>query len=149
MSETLLAISLSLITVRKRSLRWFMFLHLYVSVHAGIHTPGQTPPGADTPGSRHSPGSRHPPCAVHAGRYGQQAGGTQPYWNAYLLVINFLIHHVSHSKNGLQPHSGATLLFSMRTVSLASSQTLTLGVNGPLMFVFVFTSKFNVGSMVT
>ena len=32
------------------------------SVHAGI-----PPPGADTP-----------PCAVHAGRYGQQAGGMHP-----------------------------------------------------------------------
>ena len=28
------------------------------------------------PGSRHPPG--HRPCAVHAGRYGQQAGGTHP-----------------------------------------------------------------------
>ena len=53
-----------------------MFLHLSVShsVHRGcvclsacwdIHTS----PGAD-------PRSRHPSCAVHAGRYGQQAGST-------------------------------------------------------------------------
>ena len=26
----------------------------------------------------YTPGSRQPPCAVHAGRYGQQAGGTHP-----------------------------------------------------------------------
>ena len=54
------------------------FLHLSVShsvhvgvsasVHAGIHPSGQTPPQVDTPH-----GSRHLPCAVHAGRYGQQA----------------------------------------------------------------------------
>ena len=52
-------------------------------------------PGADTPWEQTSPGSRHPPGsrspqeqtpppehipsgAVHAGRYGQQAGGTHP-----------------------------------------------------------------------
>ena len=76
-----------------------LFLHLSVShsvhrgvsasVHAGIHN---TPP-ADTPQSRPHldrppeadnlpeqtpPGSRHPQGAVHAGRYGQQAGGTHP-----------------------------------------------------------------------
>ena len=42
-------------------------------MHAGIptHPPwDQTPPGADPP-----PGS---PCGVHAGRYGEQAGGTHP-----------------------------------------------------------------------
>ena len=55
-----------------------MFLHLPVShsvhvgggggfasapVHAGIHPPDQR---------------QTPPCTVHAGRYGQQAGGTHP-----------------------------------------------------------------------
>ena len=62
----------------------------------GADTPlEQTPPGADIPeltppGSRHPPGadppeqtppgSRHslPTCTVHAGRYGQQVGGTHP-----------------------------------------------------------------------
>ena len=53
-----------------------MFLHVSVilstggsaSVHAGIPTPplDQAPPRAD------------PPRAVHAGRYGQQAGGMHP-----------------------------------------------------------------------
>ena len=38
-----------------------------------------TPQGADTiPWKRHPPESRHPPCTVHAGIYGQQAGGTHP-----------------------------------------------------------------------
>ena len=61
-----------------------MFLQLSVilftgggsaSVHAGIPplTPGQTPPLEQAP-----PVSRHPSCAVHAGRYGQQAGGMHP-----------------------------------------------------------------------
>ena len=34
----------------------------------------QTPQGADTP----PPKEQTPPCTVHAGRYGQQAGGTHP-----------------------------------------------------------------------
>ena len=81
----------------QRSWGKVMFLHVSVilftggssaSVHAGIYIPPgadpleQTPPpvadlptGADTP----SPRSRHSPLgAVHAGRYGQQAGGTHP-----------------------------------------------------------------------
>ena len=54
-----------------------MFLHLSVShsVHRG-GVPGQVhphPPWAGTP-----PRQVHPPEAVHAGRYGQQAGGTHP-----------------------------------------------------------------------
>ena len=42
-------------------------------MHAGIADP---------------PGSRHPPCAVHAGRYGQQAGGTHP---TGMLTCNLFI----------------------------------------------------------
>ena len=48
-------------------------------MNAGIHPPEQAPPG-----KRHPPGADTPwdetpaPCAVHAGRYGQQAGGTHP-----------------------------------------------------------------------
>ena len=77
-----------------------MFLHL--SVSHSVHGEGgclpqcrhplrsDTPPRANTPlgadnpptHSRHpptpTPWSRHPPCAVHAGRYGQLAGGTHP-----------------------------------------------------------------------
>ena len=49
-----------------------------VSVHAGI----PLPPGAGTPQSKHPPGAGTPPgsspCAVHAGRYDQQAGGMHP-----------------------------------------------------------------------
>ena len=33
---------------------------------------------AGTPGQVHPPDSYTPPGAVHAGRYGQQAGGTHP-----------------------------------------------------------------------
>ena len=37
------------------------------------HPPEQTPLEADI-----CPGNRHPSCTVHAGRYGQQSGGTHP-----------------------------------------------------------------------
>ena len=39
-----------------------------------------TPPDQAPPRSRHPPGSRHPlcTCTVHAGNYGQQAGGMHP-----------------------------------------------------------------------
>ena len=40
---------------------------------AGIHPLAGTPPSSYTP-----PASTPPPGAVHAGRYGQQAGGTHP-----------------------------------------------------------------------
>ena len=49
------------------------------------HTPPleQTPPGANTPQKQNSPGAYTPradtpPSTVHAGRYGQQVGGTHP-----------------------------------------------------------------------
>ena len=48
------------------------------SVQAWIHTPlRRRPPWGQTPREQTPPRSRHPP-AVHAGRYGQQAGGTHP-----------------------------------------------------------------------
>ena len=47
-------------------------------VHPQAGTPpGQVPPGECTPPGRYTP-TRYPPGAVHAGRYGQQAGGTHP-----------------------------------------------------------------------
>ena len=92
-----------LFTGRKRSLgKVFSVTCVKNSVHGGggalpqcmlgYHTPppsgADTPSRADTPPSprrsRHPlPLSRHPPpgtplCAVHAGRYGQQAGGMHP-----------------------------------------------------------------------
>ena len=51
------------------------------SVHAGIpHPPGSRPSMArQSPLARQThPGKADPPCAVHAGRYGQQAGGMHP-----------------------------------------------------------------------
>ena len=76
-----------------------MFLHMSVilfmggsaPLHAGIHpqdqrqaprwsrhpTQDQAPPRADTP-EQTSPQDQAPPSTVHAGRYGQQAGGTHP-----------------------------------------------------------------------
>ena len=72
-----------------------MFLEACVILFTGVGVPGQvhhsldqTPPlGPGTPpGTRYTPsGTRytpwdqvHPPGAVHAGRYGQQAGSTHP-----------------------------------------------------------------------
>ena len=51
-----------------------------------VHPPGPgtpprpgTPPGQVPPGPGYTPPDQvHPPGAVHAGRYGQQAGGTHP-----------------------------------------------------------------------
>ena len=49
------------------------------------------------------------------------------------LAILFSLKSVESLENRLQPHSGATPLFLMRTESQASSALmLTLGVNGPL-----------------
>ena len=66
----------------QRSWGKVMFLHVSVIPFTGwvYHiTCWDTPPR-----TRHPPGTRHPareqtaPGAVHAGRYGQQAGGTHP-----------------------------------------------------------------------
>ena len=63
----------------------------------------QTPPrsrhpaGADIPQRRHPPDQESPgpgtPCAVHAGRYGQQAGGMHPtgMQSCSLLILAFHI----------------------------------------------------------
>ena len=64
-----------------------------------VHPPGTryTPPGpGSTPGTRytppdqvHPPGPGTPPRALHAGRYGQQVGGTHPTWMH--SCVNFLV----------------------------------------------------------
>ena len=50
------------------------------SVHMGwVSRQTLPPPGADTPQEQTPPcPDQTPPGAVHAGRYGQQAGGTHP-----------------------------------------------------------------------
>ena len=76
------------ITARNRSLRRLCFYTCLVShsvhigevsasVHDGIHTPraaADTHPRKQTP----PPSEADTPCAVHAWRYGQQAGCTHP-----------------------------------------------------------------------
>ena len=50
------------------------------SVHAGIPTHPPAPPGKET-----LPPTGRPLCAVHAGRYGQQAGGMHPTGMQFLF----------------------------------------------------------------
>ena len=94
-----------------------MFLHVCVilftggsaSVHAGIPPPRQgrpppplarqTPPGKETPPGKADPpppwqgrpplARQTPPCAVHAGRYSQQAGGMHSTGMQFLLFRIF------------------------------------------------------------
>ena len=90
-------------TIRKRSCRKVMFLHLSVShsIHRGVsglvhvgdtQPPGQTPPSGQTPFWADTPPGR-PPCPVHAGihtplpsacwdRHGYCYGWYTSYWNA-------------------------------------------------------------------
>ena len=56
---------------------------IYPSPGPARHPPEQIPPGADTPSGADPTGDQvppeqTPPCAMHAGRYGQQAGGMHP-----------------------------------------------------------------------
>ena len=51
----------------------YVFTRACHSAHGGEYL-GRYPPGSGTP----PPDQVHPPGAVHAGRYGQQAGGTHP-----------------------------------------------------------------------
>ena len=54
-------------------------LHAEIPPEQTPPPPEQTPPGPDTPSRADTPpGPGTPPGAVHAGRYGQQAGGTHP-----------------------------------------------------------------------
>ena len=60
----------------------------------GYHPPSRRqdrpapPPGkADPPARQTPPGKADPPCAVHAGRYGQQAGGMHPTEMHFLSLL--------------------------------------------------------------
>ena len=63
----------------------------------GYHTPrlgsprSRHPPGADTPRSR-------PPCAVHAGRYGQQAGGMHLTGMQSCVILSVQFARTNQSK---------------------------------------------------
>ena len=66
-----------------------------------------TPPGPGTPsGTRytpwdqvHPPGTRYTPQAVHAGRYGQQVGGTHPTGMHSCLAVLFEIEKTNKVYN--------------------------------------------------
>ena len=79
-----------------------MFLHLSVShsVHGGGYTPWagtpNPPPGPGTP-----PWAGTPPRAVHAGRYGQQAGGTHPTGMHSCLDLNHTVSMLPEKSLGL------------------------------------------------
>ena len=111
-----------LVTARKRSLRRLCF-YTCLSVHRGgvpgtppgqVHPLGQvplpragtpslgryTPLGRYPPGQVHPPGRYTPPRAVHAGRNGQQAGGTHPTGMHSCLTINLSIFQPFRSING-------------------------------------------------
>ena len=74
-----------------------------VHPQAGIprqgHPPGQVPPGQVPPGQV-PPRAGTPPSTVHAGRYGQQAGGTHPtgmqscYIFAMYISFELLAFHI-------------------------------------------------------
>ena len=73
----------------------------------------QTPPEADTPRSRHPPGAdtpqeqtsgtRHPPSAVHAGRYGQQAGGMHATGMQSSFLVCYEMTHSHHCSQSFEP----------------------------------------------
>ena len=71
------------------------------------------------------------------------------FWKNCLMALVWSCSHrklMEPLENWLQPHSWVTPLFSMRKVSLASSQScwvlmLTLGVNGPLWCIHTEQSR--------
>ena len=105
------------ITAHKRSLRRLCF-YKCLSVHRRGDLPqcmlgynpnpgtrGRTPlpgtRGRHPPGIRgRRPGSRHPPCTVHAGRYGQQAGGTHPtgMHTCFSVKNKILLYHEKYCR---------------------------------------------------
>ena len=71
-----------LVTTCKRSCGKVMFLQLSVILFMGglsqCMLGYHPPPRASNPLEQEHPPPRSSPCAVHAGRYGQQAGGMHP-----------------------------------------------------------------------
>ena len=62
-----------------------------------VHPPGRyTPPGQVLPPGRYSPweGTPPPPSTVHAGRYGQQVGGTHPTGMQSFVEVCFKSVHL-------------------------------------------------------
>ena len=76
-----------------------------------VHPLAGIPPGrctllAGTPPWQVHPSPRqvHPPGAVHAGRYGQQAGGTHPTWMQSCVKKYYILVHVRYQKVQMSPH---------------------------------------------
>ena len=102
----------------QRSWGKVMFLHVCVilftgggsaPLHAGIHR-SSTGPEAAPPPSR-TLGLDTPPSAVHAGRYGQQAGSTHPtgmqscFFNRFTLMVHLLHHLFGSTKYTIYIHT--------------------------------------------
>ena len=118
------------ITARKRSSGKVMFLQLSVILFTGIPPPSpqeQVSPRADPPSEQTHlpeqtppPGSRHHPCAVHAGRYGQQAGGMHPTgMQSCLQTIVSIFHH--RGSDSSQGSENNFVLFCIFAGSLESA----------------------------
>ena len=85
-------------------------VHAWIPIPLGPGSPfGGRPPdqapfwsrtslGPGTPLREQTPGTRHSPCTVHAGRYGQQAGGMHPTEMQSCLFCFFYSH--GFSSNG-------------------------------------------------
>ena len=109
--------------------------------------PGWVSAPGGVPGRRHPPsrtreqtppGSRYLPCAVHAGRYGQQAGGTHPtsmhtccdwilysttwltpsVWLGYFFNTTSFVYCVSFQKN---PNFKSLQLFTLLKLHFVST----------------------------
>ena len=72
-------------------------------------SPGKETPLAKRPPGKETPLARNPPCALHAGRYGLQAGGMHPtgmqscYWNKDTFNA-FLNYYWQQNQSNWFPH---------------------------------------------
>ena len=97
----------------------YVFTCVCDSVHGG-GVPASVPPGADTP----------PPRAVHAGRYGQQAGGTHPTGMHCCNMFNTSPR--TSQEDSLPPSIVNSSLNFPRTLMKKASLSLSLGMNALL-----------------
>ena len=95
-----------------------------------VHPPDQVPPGPGTSPGRYT----HPPGAVHAGRYGQQAGGTHPTGMHSCCNINL----AANRKASLQLFKIKEPIFQQATIQWDQCFSRKL-VSGPIWEYEFFT----------